>query len=74
MTGSWTPSGTWHRIHGDCKSTTGGRWHLETMTTSDGGYKVRLMDNGSTHTTKQYTGKEPPSFSQIVEDLQKDLG
>ena len=72
MTGNWTPSGVWHRIHGDCKSTTGGKWHIETMTTSKGTYKIRVIEGGSSIYTKEYASE--PDFSTIVSDLQADLG
>ncbi|KAH6867725.1 hypothetical protein B0T10DRAFT_502159 [Thelonectria olida] len=82
MTGSWTPAGTWHRIHGDCKSTTGGKWHMETMTTKpkkkkDGTtepstYKVKLIEDGSSIWTNEYSSE--PSFEVIVNDVQADLG
>ena len=64
MTGTWDPAGRWHRIHGDGKSTTGGKFHLETMTTSTGGYKVRLVGSD---VTLDYSTK--PSFATIVGDL-----
>ena len=64
MTGSWEPAGTWNRIHGDGKSTTGGKFHLETMTASNGTYKVRLV--GSDITLEYATA---PSFNTIVTDL-----
>lgn len=47
LTGTWMLAGIWHRVHGDGKSSTGGRWHIEKIATSTGAYKTRLMqDNG----------------------------
>lgn len=28
MSGYWSPAGEWHKVHGDCKSSTGGRWTM----------------------------------------------
>jgi hypothetical protein len=81
MTGSWQPAATWHRIHGDGKSTTCGRWHLETLQTSgdsvktDNGevktinvkYRVRMIEDKSVVYTKTYD--DEPSFGTIVADL-----
>ncbi|KAF9772124.1 hypothetical protein IL306_010182 [Fusarium sp. DS 682] len=77
MTGSWTPTGTWHRIHGDCKSTTGGKWHMETITTTPkknqaSEYKVKLVEGTKQIWSKVY--KSEPSFKTIVSDVQAALG
>lgn len=64
MTGNWEPVGTWRRIHGDGKSTTGGKFHLETMATSDGKYKVRLVESDIV-----LTYESVPEFGTVVEDL-----
>ncbi|KAF5634183.1 hypothetical protein F52700_5903 [Fusarium sp. NRRL 52700] len=74
MTGTWSPGGTWHRIHGDCKSTTGGKWHMETMKTSSKPpkYKVKLIENDSTIWSREYDSE--PSFETIVTDVQAAKG
>ncbi|KAE8440861.1 hypothetical protein EG329_006378 [Mollisiaceae sp. DMI_Dod_QoI] len=72
MTGNWTPAGAWHRIHGDGKSTTGGKWHMETMNTSKGTYKVKIVEDGTTLETLEYDSE--PSFSTLVDDMQSALG
>lgn len=74
MTGNWTPAGTWRRIHGDTKSSTGGKWHMETMTTSTqpAKYKVKLVEDASTIWTKEYDSE--PTFEKIVEDVQAAKG
>src|SRR5690348_8175339 len=69
MTGNWKPAGAWHRIHGDCKSTTNGKWHLETMATSKGTYKVRLLEGASPLSAYALEYKTQPSFDSIVKDL-----
>ncbi|KAF2117068.1 hypothetical protein BDV96DRAFT_571492 [Lophiotrema nucula] len=61
MTGSWEPVGTWRRIH---ESTTGGKFHLETMATSDGKYKVRLVGS---EIVLAYDSE--PEFEAVVDDL-----
>jgi hypothetical protein len=68
MTGNWTPDGHWNRIHGDGKSSTGGKWHMETMKTSEGAYKVKVVENDSTTVVTLDYGSEP-SFETIVADL-----
>lgn len=72
MTGVWTPTGTWHRVHGDGKSTTGGKFHLETMTKSAGGCSVRVVSGGKGVATLEYQSQ--PSFETIVADLQREHG
>lgn len=77
MTGSWKPVGTWHRIHGDSKSTTGGKWHMETMTTSQDPatyYKVRLIEDGNSVWTEEWKTKSEPSFESIVLSVQAARG
>jgi hypothetical protein len=72
MTGSWTPKATWHRVHGDCKSSTGGTWHLEIMETSAGKYKVKVV--GTSKQDKydlEYSSE--PSFETIVSDLKSKV-
>src|SRR5690606_10431896 len=44
-TGSFN-KGQWTRIHGDSKSSHGGKYHMETMTASNGVHHVRLIENG----------------------------
>ena len=68
MTGSWVPIGAWNRIHGDGKSTTGGKFHMETMATSDGQYKVRLVGSDIV-----LTYASEPEFETIVDDLKSKL-
>lgn len=71
----------WHDIHGDKKSTTGGKWTLATMHASGKGedsaagkYKVKLMENNSTIKTLEYDQEEEPSFDTIVADLKSAYG
>ncbi|KAK4220769.1 hypothetical protein QBC38DRAFT_430167 [Podospora fimiseda] len=68
MTGNWVPKNKWNRIHGDCKSTTGGTWHMETMGTKDGVYKVKIVPDYDEKFSLEYTYE--PSFEEIVADLQ----
>lgn len=70
MTGRWVPEGQWNRIHGDGKSSTNGVFHLETMATSNGSFKVKLMSRGSPLSEFDLEYSEEPSFSTIVADLQ----
>ncbi|CAG7556344.1 unnamed protein product [Fusarium equiseti] len=74
MTGNWAPAGTWRRIHGDTKSSTGGKWHMETMTTSTqpAKYKVKLVEDAAAIWTKEYDSE--PTFETIVEDVQAAKG
>ncbi len=67
MTGNWTPAGKWHKLHGDTKSSTGGRFRMFLMTTSDGKYKVKLTDEGSQIWGNEYNSE--PSFATIVSDV-----
>lgn len=73
MTGNWTPKGTWHRIHGDGKSTTGGQFHMETMHDSAGNYKVKIV-GGDKSLVENLEYKEEPSFDTIVADLKAAYG
>lgn len=34
MSGAWEPVGEWNPVHGDNKSTTGGKWGMAVMTTT----------------------------------------
>lgn len=72
MTGSWVPIGKWNRIHGDGKSTTGGKFHMETIHDSTGKFKVKLVEDRSTIKTLEYGTQ--PSFELIVADLRKAYG
>ena len=70
MTGNWDPKKTWNRIHGDGKSTTGGKFHMKTMHDSKGKYQVKLVEGDKTIYTKVYD--EEPTFGTIVTDLRND--
>ncbi|KAM7209874.1 hypothetical protein V8F06_014745 [Rhypophila decipiens] len=73
MTGNWSPQGTWHRIHGDCKSPTGGVFHLETMAASDGTFEVKLVKDKSSLLEYGLEYSSEPSFSTIVSDLKAKI-
>ncbi|CAI4215956.1 unnamed protein product [Parascedosporium putredinis] len=47
MMGNWVPIGQWRDVHGDCKSSTGGKWTMKTMQTSSREYKVKILEGGS---------------------------
>ena len=69
MSGNWEPKKKWHRLHGDKKSTTGGKWHMETMHGSDGKYKVKLVEDSN---TLEYD--EEPTYETIVRDVKAAYG
>ena len=72
MTGNWVPAKAWHRIHGDGKSTTGGKYHMETILDSSGKYKVKLVQDDSTLHTLEYDAE--PSLETIVTDMKTAYG
>ncbi|KEZ45368.1 hypothetical protein SAPIO_CDS2192 [Scedosporium apiospermum] len=72
MTGNWVPVGQWRDVHGDCKSSTRGKWTMKTMQTSSGEYKVKILERGSEIWGKTYAAE--PSFSDLVSDAQSALG
>jgi hypothetical protein len=72
LTGKWTPTAQWMDVHGDCKSTTGGRWTMKTMTTTSGEYKVILVEGRAVLRELDYTSE--PTFETIVADLKAGLG
>lgn len=67
----WTPSGKWHRAHGDGKSSTGGKFWTETMLGSSGDYKVRVKQ-GKSLALGPFTipGSDEPTSEKVVEELQ----
>lgn len=67
MTGRWDPAGTWNPLHGDGKSTTGGKFTMATMKTSAGQYRVKVMDDGAEIHLLEYPAE--PEFDTIVADL-----
>lgn len=48
--GGWDPKATWHRVHGDTKSSVGGAFHMETMLTSNGEHKIKLVSSAGSDT------------------------
>jgi hypothetical protein len=70
MTTTWDPSGTWHRVHGDGKSTTGGNYHMEVMHDSDGRYHVKIVGGAQ----EQVTFDSEPTFTDIVDELKSKFG
>lgn len=73
MTGIWQPEKEWHRIHGDGKSTTGGKFRMEIMLNSNKKYVVKLVENSSTiDWTKEYITE--PDFETIVQDIKTYYG
>ena len=71
MTGAWEPVGEWKRLHGDCKSSAGGKYHIQTMQTSSGKFKVKVMENG--RSLRELDFNELPSFQKIVKDVKDAL-
>ncbi|KAL1845058.1 hypothetical protein VTK73DRAFT_1211 [Phialemonium thermophilum] len=61
------PVGTWRYCHGDGKSSTRGRFHIETMLGNDGLYHVRLLDRDDPVWTTAY--ESLPTSHQIVGDI-----
>ena len=81
MTGQWDPKGKWHDVHGDKKSTTGGKFTLATMHeggkgkgSTGGKYKVKIMEHGSSIKELEYEQEEEPSFDLIVADFKAAFG
>jgi hypothetical protein len=72
MTGNWKPIGDWMDVHGDCKSRTGGRWVMRTMTTTSGEYKVMVVKGRTVLRELDYSSE--PTFETIVTDLKAGLG
>lgn len=72
MTGNWKPEKTWHRIHGDTKSSTGGKWHMETMRDSAGKFRVKLVEDNTSIHSLSYDAE--PSFATIVHDMKEWRG
>ncbi|KAK7422776.1 hypothetical protein QQZ08_009401 [Neonectria magnoliae] len=72
MTGNWEPIGAWRDVHGDCKSSTRGRWTMRTMATSQQTFKVQVLDNGTAIRNLEYSSE--PSFDDIVSDLKAGNG
>ncbi len=58
----------WNRWHGDGKSSTGGIFHLESMLTSKGTYKAKVVKRGTTVVEEEWL-EGPPSLEQLVEGL-----
>jgi hypothetical protein len=73
MTGSWSPKATWHRVHGDGKSSTGGKWHMEIMETSDKKYKVKVVEGKKSLDKYNLEYESQPSFETIVSDLKSKV-
>ncbi|KAH9974584.1 hypothetical protein BGW80DRAFT_148034 [Lactifluus volemus] len=75
MTGVWEPKGTWHKVHGDCKSNTRGKWTMFTMTSSTNPhkYKVKIMEDG-TRLVAEHEFDTEPTFEMIVEHFHAHHG
>ncbi|KAF2771427.1 hypothetical protein EJ03DRAFT_29236 [Teratosphaeria nubilosa] len=70
LTVLWEPYKTWHRVHGDGKSSTGGKYHMETMKTSNGKYKAKIVEDGAGKVAEvEYDSQ--PTKEQMKEDLAK---
>ncbi|TKA66825.1 hypothetical protein B0A55_08264 [Friedmanniomyces simplex] len=75
MTGGWDPEGTWHRIHGDGKSRSGGRWHMETLKSKDKSeYWARVRQDSRDVLQNFGPYSSEPSFAQIVHDFKAWAG
>ncbi len=72
LTGQWKPVGWWNDVHGDCKSSTGGKWTMRTMTTSNGTFKVQIQKNGNTVYDVEYDSE--PSWETVVTDAKAKHG
>ncbi|KAK0267127.1 hypothetical protein LTR35_016514 [Friedmanniomyces endolithicus] len=75
MTGGWDPEGTWHRIHGDGKSRSGGKWHMETLKSKNTSkdedednskYYARLKEDSRNVLATFGPWSTEPSFATIV--------
>lgn len=72
MTGIWDPAEKLQKIHGHCKSSTGGQIRMATMTTSQEKYKVKLLDEVSEIWSIEYDTES--SYAQIVADVSTAYG
>ncbi|KAF2659115.1 hypothetical protein K491DRAFT_712891 [Lophiostoma macrostomum CBS 122681] len=70
LTVSWEPAGTWHRVHGDGKSSTGGRFFTQTILGSDGKYQARVRQGKNVVKLVDFDKSEPTN-QELVDKLQK---
>ena len=65
------PAGTWHKIHGNNKSSTGDMFRMYYMKASNGEYKVKLDQNRSS--ISEMTFSTEPFFNTIIADFTREL-
>lgn len=73
MTGTWSLKAKWHRVHGDCKSSTRGKWRMEIMETWDEKYKVKVVEGNKSLEKYNLEYESEPSFDKIVSDLKSKV-
>lgn len=75
-TGEWEPVGEFTRIHGDCKSTTGGKYHIEIMKSTEGKYIAKIVgapDNSPVEIDDENATVEP-SMARVASVLKAKFG
>lgn len=69
--GTWDPPKPWNRIHGNGKSCSGGRFHIETMKDSAGRYLAKIVGTKDETVVVIDDGNSAngPSFAQVISVL-----
>ncbi|KAF8595253.1 hypothetical protein BDV93DRAFT_564570 [Ceratobasidium sp. AG-I] len=66
---TWTPTKTWHKLHGENKSTSGGAFRIETMKATNGNYIAKVIGTGRAATVIAAAGQPPPSPADVIQKL-----
>jgi hypothetical protein len=70
--GLWDPSKTWNRVHGDTKSSVGGKYHIETMLDSRSIYIAKVV--GSDVRYEWPAESLAPTFNDVYTQLKSEAG
>jgi hypothetical protein len=72
--GGWDPQRTWLRVHGDTKSSVGGKFHMETMLDANGRYIAKIVGANIQVVVAPAGTVPPPTLPQVAAALRAEAG
>lgn len=72
--GGWDPPRTWLRVHGDTKSSVGGKFHMETMLAANGDFIAKIVGANVQAIVAPAGTHPPPTLPTVAAALRAAAG